>query len=118
VIARYVLLEDIRSGKRSVQMDDSRVVAPPSADLAAVSGEAVLTVKEQRLGCLERCLDKLKPDQRQLAIDYYRDVRREKIERRRTIAERLGISMNALGIRACRIRATLEVCVGACCQDR
>jgi hypothetical protein len=29
------------------------------------------------------------------------------------MAMRLGISMNALGIRACRIRDTLEACVDA-----
>ena len=30
------------------------------------------------------------------------------------MASRLGISMNALGIRACRIRGTLETCVEGC----
>jgi hypothetical protein len=33
------------------------------------------------------------------------------------LAERLGITMNALGIRACRIREALEACVQACCRE-
>jgi hypothetical protein len=57
----------------------------------------------------------LRADQRELVVEYYRDAGRQKIERRREIAERLGITMNALGIRACRIRSTLEACVGSCC---
>ena len=56
-------------------------------------------------------------ERRELAIDYYRDARREKIERRRQIAGRLGISMNALAIRASRIRDALERCVRTCCSE-
>jgi DNA-directed RNA polymerase specialized sigma24 family protein len=75
-------------------------------------------LKEQRLECLDRCLSKLKPEQRELAIEYYRDAKRERIERRRALAERLHITMNALGVRACRIRNALETCVDACCKNR
>jgi len=60
----------------------------------------------------------LKAEQRELVLEYYRDAGRQKIERRREMAARLGISMNALGIRACRIRNALEACVGACCQQQ
>ena len=55
----------------------------------------------------------MKPAQRDLAIEYYRDAKRQRIDRRRGIAERLGITMNALGIRASRIRMTLETCMNA-----
>jgi hypothetical protein len=60
----------------------------------------------------------LKPEQRDLAVEYYRDARRQRIDRRRRLAERLGITMNALGIRALRIRSVLESCVGACARSR
>jgi hypothetical protein len=53
----------------------------------------------------------LKPEQRDLIVEYYRDTGREKIERRRDLAKRLGITMNALGIRAYRIRDALMECV-------
>jgi DNA-directed RNA polymerase specialized sigma24 family protein len=69
---------------------------------------------QQRLECLERCLHELNSDQRAFVIDYYRDARRQKIERRREIAQRLGITMNALAIRVCRIRTALEASVEAC----
>jgi hypothetical protein len=43
---------------------------------------------------------------------------REKIERRRELASRLGITMNALGIRAFRLRDGLMACVETCRQRR
>jgi len=73
---------------------------------------------ERRLDCLDRCLLTLKPDQRELVVDYYRDAQRQRIDRRRDLAAKLGITMNALGIRACRIRGTLETCVATCCKTR
>ena len=80
-------------------------------------GEA-LAAQEQRLECLEGCLQKLTAEQRELIVEYYRDGRGQQIERRRDMAKRLGITMNALGIRACRIRSTLESCVEACRKER
>jgi DNA-directed RNA polymerase specialized sigma24 family protein len=120
VVARFVLLEDLR------QRDHAPILVDEPRILDAVSGAASrrpepeegAVLREHRLDCLEQCLRKLKPAQRELILDYYRDARREKIERRRAMAERLGISLNALGIRACRIRASLESCVHDCCEKR
>ena len=64
--------------------------------------------------CLEECLRKLDDDQRELIIEYYRGDRRVKIDHRRSLAGRLGLTMNAVTIRACRIRDRLETCVRGC----
>jgi DNA-directed RNA polymerase specialized sigma24 family protein len=117
VVARFVLLEDVRRSRRYVPVDESRDTVPFGPRPFSAS-DTVESVQEQRLGCLDRCLDKLKPDQRELAIEYYREAKRERIDRRRALAERLRITMNALGVRACRIRHTLEVCVDDCCKGR
>ena len=117
VVAKFVLLEDFRRERQHVALDESRSEASAiGARVARVDDGMALT--ERRLECLDRCLDELKPEQRELVVDYYRDTRRQKIERRREIAKRLGISMNALGIRACRIRSQLETCVEACRKER
>lgn len=115
VVARFVLLEDIRKSRRHVPVDEARVrrATPGARDEA----EAVFA-QERRLTCLDRCLAGLKDEQRDIAVEYYRDAKRQRIERRRALADRLGITMNALGIRACRIRSALETCVDACCQSR
>jgi DNA-directed RNA polymerase specialized sigma24 family protein len=117
VVARFVLLEDVRRSRRFVPVDESRD-ALPLGPRPFTGTDTVESLQEQRLGCLDRCLDKLKPDQRDLAIEYYRDAKRARIDRRRALAERLRISMNALGVRACRIRNALEICVDACCKSR
>jgi DNA-directed RNA polymerase specialized sigma24 family protein len=108
VVARFILLEDLRRERRQVPVDDARMAAP-HMDLADIGGPA--SAHEERLRRLDICLDKLKPEQREIVVDYYRDVRRDRITRRRRLAERLGITMNALSIRAWRIRTTLENCL-------
>ena len=71
-------------------------------------------IKEQRLHCLEQCLSKLESANREIIARYYIGKARVKIEHRRALAEDLGITMNALSIRACRIRDKLETCVREC----
>ena len=115
VIARFVLLEAFRRERRHVHLDEWRTgsgARTSSPALAATSDSAI--GREHRLDCLDRCLQQLLPAQRELIVEYYRDSQRQKIERRRRLAAQLGITMNALGIRALRIRDTLMNCVKAC----
>ena len=119
MVARFVLLEDFRRDQLHVRLDEPRGAwAAAVHSIGDFEPDEASAAQEQRLGCLDWCLEQLKPDQRDLVIEYDREVRRLKIERRRELARRLGISMNALGIRACRIRAVLETCVEGCCRPR
>lgn len=72
---------------------------------------------EREYECLERCMERLASDNRALVLDYYREEGRAKIERRKELAGRLGIALNALRIRAHRIRAVLQECVQGCMQQ-
>jgi DNA-directed RNA polymerase specialized sigma24 family protein len=111
VVARFVLLEDFRNQYRHTPFDEERGAAS-STDADTLGGiGGVLATQEQRLSGLDCCLQTLKPEQRELIVEYYRDARRDRIDGRRNLAKRLGISMNALGIRASRIRGALEACV-------
>jgi RNA polymerase sigma factor (sigma-70 family) len=65
-------------------------------------------------GCLDSCLDELPQEAREIILEYYRDEKRAKIERRKGLAEKLGVSIGALQIRASRIRAKLSSCVSDC----
>jgi hypothetical protein len=56
----------------------------------------------------------LDPDERSMIVNYYQGELRTKIENRKLIAQKLGMTINALSIRACRIRAKLENCVRKC----
>jgi DNA-directed RNA polymerase specialized sigma24 family protein len=113
VVARFVLLEDLRRERRHSAFDDRRGAGPHLA-VRPHGEDGDAAAQERRLGCLERCLQELKPDQRQLAVDYYGGAGGDKIRRRRALADRLGITMNALAVRVHRIRAALQTCVDAC----
>lgn len=114
-VARFVLLEDFRREHKQLHLDKtswSSVVTTTSARSLEPAGS--IEIQEQRLECLERRLQELSPEQRALVIEYYRDARGQRIERRREMAKRLGITMNALSIRVSRIRAALEASVESC----
>jgi len=70
--------------------------------------------RKQELECLERCLDELPPESRHLIQLYYEEEKRAKIEYRQRLAQQLGISANALRLRAHQIRLKLEACVQRC----
>lgn len=72
---------------------------------------------EKEYECLERCILELTPDNRLLVLGYYQDEKRAKIDHRKNLADQLGIAVNALRIRACRIRAALQKCVQSCVND-
>ena len=69
---------------------------------------------ERRWACFERCLGALDPAQRELVLEYYEWGRRQRIGSRKDLCRRLGLSVNAVRIRAHRIRSGLERCVRGC----
>jgi len=90
-IARYVMLEEARGRRaRDAALADLRVLQDKPE-------EPVL------LRRVERCLEALPRDQRDLILRYYS-------ENRDRLATALGISVNALRNRALRIRARLSEC--------
>jgi DNA-directed RNA polymerase specialized sigma24 family protein len=105
IVARFVLLEDFR---RSPEKPIDEKI-PAISDATDQQQET-----ERRFGCLERCMETLDPDERTLIVNYYQGEQRAKIENRRAIALKLGMTVNALSIRACRIRTKLENCVRKC----
>ena len=72
---------------------------------------------EEEYACLEKCMERLSPRSRDLVLTYYQEEKRAKIDLRKQLAGRMGIPLNALRIRACRIRANLEDCVSQCLQQ-
>jgi DNA-directed RNA polymerase specialized sigma24 family protein len=119
VVARFVLLEDLRRDRKYVLVGDElrgATASPLMLRAGLREPDEGLAIQEQRLECLDRCLNELPPEQRELVVEYYRDSRRRRIEHRREMAARLGITTNALAIRACRIRSALETALEACCK--
>ena len=115
-VALNILKEHWRGPVRdSHTLDD----LPPSLSLAENPDERRereegRQEKEQRLECLEECLQSLSAENRELVTKYHQSAGREKIEGRKELAALLKIPLNALRIRVFRIRTELESCVDVC----
>jgi DNA-directed RNA polymerase specialized sigma24 family protein len=114
IVARFVFMEYLRTPGVEA-LADSELPRRAEGHLA-VSGDLAeeLLEKERRSECLGHCLQSLAPDHRDLIMTYYTGDQRLKLETRRALAARLSITLNALSIRACRIRDKLEACVAKC----
>jgi len=64
--------------------------------------------------CLDRCMETVPEKNRELVLRYYENEKKAKIDERKTIAQELGIGINALRIKAHRIRQILRKCVKSC----
>jgi DNA-directed RNA polymerase specialized sigma24 family protein len=71
---------------------------------------------EARLDCLTKCLHRLPDDQRQLVTSYYENEQGEKITSRKVLADRNRMSINALRLKAHRVRRSLRQCVLNCLE--
>lgn len=69
---------------------------------------------ERELNCLDECMKTLPSDNRELVLQYYQEEKHAKIVHRQHLARQLGIPLNALRIRAHRIRTALKNCVKEC----
>lgn len=73
--------------------------------------------QSQMLSCLHKCLAVLPNEEREIIVSYYEEEKREKINSRKELADGLGISLTALRVRVCRLRAQLEICLNNCLQQ-
>jgi DNA-directed RNA polymerase specialized sigma24 family protein len=112
ITAKFVFLEHLRATRREGSVE----AAADAEAVVSLSQTSEPELHERSLTCLEQCLTTLPERDRELILDYYRGDRQERIGNRRSLAERLGLSLNAITIRACRIRETLEACVKACVE--
>lgn len=71
---------------------------------------------EQRYDCLELCIAKLSPANRELILAYYGDAE-AKGDQRSELAARMGLELNALWVRAYRTREKLRACVNECLKN-
>jgi DNA-directed RNA polymerase specialized sigma24 family protein len=106
-VARFIWLEHSRKNRMDAVGDD----------LPEIPIEPSLPEDpDERIKCLRRCVaTKFNDDERQLVISYYDTDRDEKTKSaRKRLAENLGLTMNALKVRACRLRMRLETCINDC----
>jgi RNA polymerase sigma factor (sigma-70 family) len=119
-VALNVLREYWRSPERLAETLEEMA---PSQALSATPEELLLSEmehveKERLLECLNQCLQKLPPENLQLITKYHQGEDAPDKVRRKELARALGIPLNALRIRAYRIRVEIEECVENCLRRR
>ncbi|HYK21737.1 MAG TPA: hypothetical protein VEV42_13430 [Pyrinomonadaceae bacterium] len=106
-VAKLVKAESLKSPiRRQRELDEAH-------ELHGARVEDDFDASERR-ACLNRCLQRLPENSREIIMEYYQEEKHTKIECRKQLATRLGISLNALRINAHRIRVSLERCVRQC----
>jgi RNA polymerase sigma factor (sigma-70 family) len=106
-VAHNVHLEYLRKKSRQIPQ------IPPTQNLPVQNEDA-----EPEYECLESCMQQLPPGSRKLVLQYYQEEKQAKINHRKQLAEQLGIALNALRIKAYRIRAILQRCVQDCVMQK
>ncbi len=115
-VARNVWRERLAVPHRNVELEenvlprDQRPLTPQELMERDYDGRQ----QERRLACLQECLGKLVPVERELIETYYEGSGRETIDNRLALTRRLGIPLNALRSRVFRIREKLETCISKC----
>jgi DNA-directed RNA polymerase specialized sigma24 family protein len=99
-VARRVLLE----------AKPQELFLPLEGDFADVAEHR----NEADLDCLDQCLEEFPPESRAMLLEYYSANSRERIQVRQSMADRMGVSLNALRNRCLRLRRGLEGCLERC----
>jgi len=104
-VARNVYRESLRKERPRVDIDDVTLVAP-QAEEESFPHE-----------CLDKCLQKLSPDSRDLLLGYFSEAKTQKIEIRQRISNTLKTTQTALRMRIMRMKKTLTLCVKQCMNE-
>ena len=98
-VAQNVFLEHVRKSN-----PNPKPVPPPDRS------EEI----ERKHECLDQCMEQIDGESQELILQYFQDERRAKIDHRKKLADRHGLSPNGLRMRVHRIKAILQQCVGDC----
>lgn len=103
--ARNIANEYFRNRVEETPVESLTLTAPP---------EVEVDESEDEHRCLETCLAAMSPEHRELLLEYYREDGAAKIEQHKKIAQRLGLTANALRIMTFRLRARFKECMREC----
>lgn len=109
-VAQFVLKEDYRERTRQDRSIDEEPL------LGGFAVPEIDPEPDTRMDCLEKCLKEFSDDNRGVIVAYYDTDERTMIAARKRLAESLGVSLNTLRIRVCRLKTKLEECARDCCR--
>lgn len=101
-VAKNVYRESLRKARLHLDIDEVQIAAEAPAE-PSFSRE-----------CLDKCLEELSPDNRNLLLDYFSEAKLAKIELHRRISESLKTTQTGLRMRIMRQKHKLKSCVQEC----
>lgn len=101
-VARNVYRESLRRDRGRIDIEE--------VSLAAREPEGESFPGE----CLDKCLAELPDESRNLILEYFSEVRMEKIKLHRHLSESLATTQTALRMRVMRIKLKLKACLREC----
>ena len=101
----------IKEIPKKIRTQTSLQGTEPASDPRRETEQETANMRED---CLRFCLQKLSEDKQELILAYYAKDKQAKIDHRTEMAQRLGISVETLRVKAYRIRGTLEQCIERC----
>jgi DNA-directed RNA polymerase specialized sigma24 family protein len=104
-VAKNVFRESLRKERPHLDIDEVNLVAK-TPDEPSFSRE-----------CLDKCLENLPPESRNLLLDYFSEAKLAKIKLHRSISENLKTSQTALRMRIHRLMLKLKMCVQGCMAE-
>lgn len=112
-VAYYIFKETSREAPKSIE-----ILSPPQIPVTNPEDEEDEDQKrketEQLLDYLDHCMKELQKNDQDLIIDFYKGVGKERIKIRKNLAKKLDMTINALRIRANRLRDKLRKCLYEC----
>jgi len=111
-VLRFVWLEHSRKHKEDAAGDDlPEIEVQPNIE--------ILNDPDLRMRCLRKCMAEVvsDPSDKILIVGYYDAEAGEKNkDTRKNLAEKLGLTMTTLKVKACRLRNRLEKCINECVE--
>lgn len=114
-VAKFVLMENRRERFKASELDENsrEISSNPNGQISNAEDE----LQKKKFKCLEECLENFPADNRTLLIDYFNTDEKTMIEKRKRLAEKIGINLNSLRIRISRLKSKLEKCTRECFEQ-
>lgn len=101
-VAKNIYREWLRKQRTHLDIDDVTIVAKTPEE-PSVSSE-----------CLDKCLEELSPQTRNLLLDYFSEAKLAKIQLHRRLSDSIKTTQTALRMRVMRSKQKLKICVQEC----
>lgn len=115
-IAKNIHRDELRAAQKLEAFHSTQASQAPLTVQPATRLQAQVEL-ESRHSCLEKCLDKLPTEERTMVLGYYSQSKQAKIDKRKELADRHGLTLNALRNRVFRLNQRLALCVTHCLEN-